>query len=148
MSHSFSKSTAKVRKDRIVVDTNIYISAIVFGGTPDKIVQLGRFGCVYIFISHPIIDEIVGVLVTKFKWSYQHARKAIHEIKGFTHIVLPSVQVKVVSKDPSDNMILECAIECRAHFIVTGDKHLLALKKYKSTEILSAMEFLRRSASA
>jgi uncharacterized protein len=66
---------------RVVIDTNIYISALNFGGRADDVLALARAGAIEIHISPAIIDEIVGVLARKFGWSAPRIREATRAIK-------------------------------------------------------------------
>jgi len=57
-------------------------------------------------------------------------------------MVMPEVRVDIVEEDTEDNRVLECALEARADFIVTGDKHLIKIREYKDVRIVRASEFL------
>lgn len=128
---------------RAVADTNVYISALNFGGTADEVLALGRRQAITIFISPPILKEIEGVLVRKFKWSPKRAKEAITNIQEFTELVHPKERIGVIKGDEPDNRILECAHEAKAHFIITGDRHIQKLRKFQGIIILSPKEFLK-----
>jgi len=129
---------------RVVLDTNIYISAILFGGNCEEIIKLAQQGAFEIVISRAIISEMEGVLKDKFRWSRQQISDTISFIKEIAAIVNPHITIDAVINDPSDNKIIECAVASQAAFIVTGDKkHLLSLKKYKGIRIIDSAEFLR-----
>lgn len=129
---------------RVVLDTNIYISAILFGGNCEEILRLAQQGAFKIIISRPIISEIEGVLKDKFKWSRQQISDTVSFIKDISTIVNPHMTIAAVKNDPSDNKVIECAVTSEAAYIVTGDKkHLLSLRKYKGIRIIDAAEFLR-----
>jgi putative PIN family toxin of toxin-antitoxin system len=127
---------------RIVADTNIYISALNFAGTADEVLALGRAGLIEIYISRAILDEIDGVLARKFRWSATRVREARGAIGDFTILVHPHDAVSVVSEDEADNRILECALAAGADAIVTGDHHLLELRRFGSVRITTPREFL------
>jgi putative PIN family toxin of toxin-antitoxin system len=127
---------------RVVADTNIYISALNFAGTADEVLALGRAGVVDVFISPPILEEIEGVLLRKFRWTARRAREAVRAIRSFAVRVTPVESVHVVSEDEPDNRILECALAARANVIVTGDQHLLKLKRFRGILITRPREFL------
>lgn len=127
---------------RVVADTNVYISALNFAGTADEVLALGRAGVIRIFISQPIIDEIAGVLVRKFRWTAPRVREAARAIRGFAVLVNPSESVNVVREDEPDNRILECALAAGADAIVTGDQHLLKLTRFRDIMIVSPRGFL------
>ena len=127
---------------RIVADTNIYISALNFAGTADEVLALGRAGLIEICISPAILDEIGGVLARKFRWSTMRVREARAAIGHFTVLVHPRETLSVVSDDEADNRILECALAARADTIVTGDRHLLQLRRFRGARITTPREFL------
>lgn len=129
---------------RIVADTNIYISALNFGGTADRVLALGRRQAIRIFISPPILEEIEGVLTHKFKWSQKTAQRATTSIQEFTKLVHPKEKITIVKEDEPDNRILECAWESKAHFIITGDRHLQRLREFSGAIILTPREFLEK----
>jgi putative PIN family toxin of toxin-antitoxin system len=127
---------------RIVADTNVYISALNFGGTADDVLALGRAGMIEICISRVILDEITGVLAHKFRWSRARVREASAAIRHFTLLVHPKESLNVVREDEPDNRILECALAARADTIVTGDHHLLQIKRFRGLRITAPREFL------
>jgi putative PIN family toxin of toxin-antitoxin system len=127
---------------RIVADTNIYISALNFAGSADKVLALGRAGLIEICISPAILDEIGGVLARKFRWSATRVREARSAISGFTVAVHPREPVSVILEDEADNRILECALAAGADAIVTGDHHLLQLRHFRGVRITSPREDL------
>ena len=139
---SFRRSVAVDSLRRIVADTNVYISALNFAGTADEVLALGRAGAIDVFISQPILDEIADVLVRKFRWTATRVREAERAIASFASLVSPGETINVVREDEPDNRILECAVASGAEAIVTGDQHLLKLKRYHGIAIVSPREFL------
>ncbi len=128
---------------RVVLDTNVYISAILFGGKPERIRKLFRDGEIEVLVSEAIISEIAEVLRRKFNWASWRISQVIDEIREAT-LVIPRCDVSLIEADDADNRILECALEGSAQYIVSGDKrHLLPLAKYKEINILTPDEFLR-----
>ena len=125
-----------------VADTNVYISALNFGGIPDEVLALARMGHIRICISRPILDEIAGVLERKFFWSEFQVSSAIHAIEEFTIPVYPTRTIYQITEDEPDNRILECAVEAKADFIISGDKDILRLNSYEQIRILRPREFL------
>ena len=127
---------------RAVADTNVYISALNFGGAPEDVLRLGREGAVQLFISPSILREVEGVLLRKFHWSARNAREAIAAIQEFAQIVRPKATIRVITEDEPDNRILECALEARADVVITGDRHIQQLKTFRGISIVSPREFL------
>lgn len=129
---------------RVVLDTNVFISAIVFGGKPREILELILEGKVALFVSEAILQEIAGVLCgRKFRYPAQLSHSTVKEIELISQLVSPSVKVRRIKKDPADNKFLECAVTSNADYIVSGDAHLLELSNYKGIRILTPAEFLR-----
>lgn len=129
---------------KVVLDTNIYISAILFGGNCEEILKLAVQGAFDLVISKSIISEIESVLKEKFRWSKTQVSETIAYIRDITEVMNPNIALSVIKKDPSDNKILECAVAAGADYIVTGDRnHLLPIKEYKGIKILNPVEFLK-----
>ena len=114
----------------------------MFGGPPDDILTRARQGKITIAISDAILDEVTRVLQEKFRFSDEAAAITREEIRGFTDHVSPTQEVTVITEDPTDNRILECAQAAKSEYLVTRDKHLLKLDRFGPTKILLAAEFL------
>ena len=127
-------------KPKVVFDTNIYLSAIIFGGNPRRVLQLAIDNKIILYSSAEILLEIALKLKDKFKWSTEEINFIVKTIGNLVEIVKPKEKIKVVSKNPSDNKILEAALESKADFIVTGDNHLLELRKFKGIKIVKAVD--------
>ena len=127
---------------RVVADTNIYISALNFGGGPDQVLALARRGRIELFVSKPILDEIEGVLRRKFRWPPGRIREALTTIHEFAKEVSPTERVTAVEKDEPDNRVLECALAANAAIVVSGDSHLRDLGTFRRIRIVSARAFL------
>jgi putative PIN family toxin of toxin-antitoxin system len=136
------RSAAAGSVPRIVADTNVYISALNFAGTADEVLALGRAGVIEVFISPQILKEIETVLVRKFRWAAPRVREAVRAIRRFAVLVNPGESVNIVPEDEPDNRILECALAAGADTIVTGDHHLLKLKRFRDILIASPRQFL------
>jgi len=126
-----------------VLDTNVYISAVLFGRKPEEIIKRSREGELNLVISEAILKEIAEILGRKFNWENWQISETLDEIRGFATLVIPRKAISVIKEDTADNRILECAIEGKVDYIVSGDEHhLLPLKEYQGIEILSATAFL------
>lgn len=127
---------------KVVADTNVYISAILFGGNPETIRKLAREGKIEIIVSEIILAEIAGVLKRKFGWLDWQISEVITDIREFTTLITPTKRLSIVKDDEQDNRILECAAEGNAKFIVTGDEHhLLPLEEFEGIRIVSPARF-------
>jgi putative PIN family toxin of toxin-antitoxin system len=128
---------------RVVLDTNVLISAIVFGGLPRKILEMVISGNVHCTLSFAILDELRDVLQRpKFGFSPQQAATVIDELHSICEILNPSLRIRRIKADPDDNRILECAVEAQADCIISGDTHLLELGKYREIPIWNPAAFL------
>lgn len=127
---------------RVVVDTNVFISSF-FGGNPRKIIDLWKSGEITLCISKPIVDEYIEVLR---RLGLQNEKEIEELLSLFAHgfhviFTAKTPQLRIVEKDPEDNMFIECAVALKAGFVITGDKALKAIQKYMNIKIVSPNEF-------
>jgi putative PIN family toxin of toxin-antitoxin system len=126
-----------------VFDTNILISALLStSSNPFRCLALAKIGQVESVTCQEILDEFAEKLVLKFKFSQDMAQLAVEEVRSYSRLVKISATLKAVAADPDDDMVVECAVVGSATYIVTGDKHLLALGKYREIEIVKANQFV------
>ncbi len=134
---------------RVVFDTNIYISALLFGGIPKQLLYFAFEDKFKLYISEEILNEISFVLRKKFKYPPNRVEQVVDSIKTVSTLIYPTQTVNVIKNWPSDNRILECCQKAKANFLVSGDhKHLLPLKKFYSTQIVTPQEFLNSISSS
>lgn len=132
-------------KRRIVVDTNVLISAIMFGGKPREVLRRVLARDVECCISTPLLDELRGVLERpKFGFSREQAAQVAEELRDVCQLIEPQDRLTVVREDPPDNRVLECAIECGAQVVITGDLHLLRLETYGGVVVLTPADYLEQ----
>lgn len=129
---------------KVVFDTNIYLSGLIFPGkAPAEILKLARLKKIEVFISPFIIEELKKILIFKFNYHEDLAQKLIDEILKFVKVVEPQQNIRIIKEKIDDNHILEAALAAKADYLISGDKkHILPLKKFKSTKIITAREFL------
>ena len=138
---------------RVVLDTNQHISAIIRpDGHPAQIVQLWRIGLIELAISPAILEEFEAVVHRpRIQQRYNLSDADINEyseVLRTTTVLVPGIMiVDAVPDDPDDNIIIACAIEAEADFIVSGDQHLLLLGSYHGIPIVKAADFLRGAIS-
>jgi len=129
---------------RVVVDTNIFVSAILFGGNSEKILNLAEENKIKLITSEEILKELKEVLQKKFRFDKKMSEMAVSNIREISMVVYPKRKLNVIKERDADNRILECAIEGKADYIVSGDKqHILPLKKFQGIKILSPTQFLK-----
>ena len=128
---------------KVVFDTNVYVSAFLIPGSQgDRAFLLASRKSVLLYTSVPILTETARVLRTKFDQTDGDIRIALKIIARAASIVRPSIKVTVLADTP-DNRILECAVEARADLVVTGDRHMLEIKKFEDIAIVRLANFLR-----
>jgi len=128
---------------KVVLDTNVTISALFWEGNPRKIYDLVSDGKLNMLLSDDMEKEIIRVLgYEKFGLSPQEILPFLRNLRTHARHVETKSKIFVVIDDPTDNIFLECALDGSADFIISGDKHLLAIKVYKGVEIMRAGEFL------
>lgn len=126
---------------RVTLDSNIIISALLFGGNSKKIIEKLIRREFIAYTSPQLVSELVEVLVQKFRFSEEMVRNLQVQIISLFRIVYP-VNLINIARDNDDNMVLETALESNSSIIVTGDKDLLVLGKYKKILIMNPKDFL------
>jgi putative PIN family toxin of toxin-antitoxin system len=127
---------------RVVFDTNVYISALMFGGLPGSLLDLAFLQSFILIISPALMDELDEKLRLKFEVSAEDAAIIRAKLEGNAEIVIPDVVLDAIEDDPDDNRVLECAVKGSADYIVTGDRHLLKLGTYEAISIVTVRQFL------
>jgi uncharacterized protein len=126
-----------------VYDTNILLSSIGWGGTPYRALELARQGRVEGLTCPEILDELAEKLTTKLNFSSSQTTDTVADLLGFLRLVNITNTLKVVTADPDDDKVIECAVVGSATHIVTGGRrHLLPLGSYQGIDIVTAANFL------
>ena len=133
------------REDRIrvLLDTNILISALGFGGIPKKVFLLALEKKIQAVTSPILLAELREVISKKFPKLSPYLATTEKIIKKSFIIVQPRATINIL-KDTDDDRVLEAALEGKCNFIITGDKELLELGIFKNIEILPASKFLEK----
>jgi uncharacterized protein len=127
---------------RVVADTNVLVSAIQFGGKPKQLLELAADGHVDLALSEAILDETLRVLRDKFHRTPEELRESDKQLRVVGRIVTPTERIDAIDADPSDDRILECAVAADAEIIVSGDRHLLSLRRFRGIPIQRVGDFL------
>ena len=128
---------------RAVLDTNVYLSGLLFGGKPAAMVSEGLIGTYRIVCSVPILSELREKLEEKFGWSSKETQSLLQSLLPAMAIVDIPGTLRAVPADPKDNPIVETALVGYAGHIVTGDTHLLRIGQYRDITIVSIDQFSR-----
>jgi len=121
---------------RVVLDTNVFISALLVDGTSREILNLARQQEITLVASPSILSETAKKLREKFKWPEHNIKKFLRQTSHLAELTNPKKSLKVIKADETDNRILECAVSGKANLILSGDKHLLKLKEYQNIPIM------------
>ena len=129
----------------VVVDTNVLVSALLFGGKPGKLIPLWQRGTIRPLASKEIIDEYLRVLTyPKFKLAEEEINFLLYqEILPYFEVINVGSGPRIIKKDPEDDKFIRCALAGKAIWIISGDRHLLALKTYQKIKILTPSDFLQ-----
>jgi putative PIN family toxin of toxin-antitoxin system len=130
---------------RVVADTNVFISAFMFGGLPGKILDLALRGKFTLVTSSSLLDELDEKLRGKFAVSERDALAIRAKLEDSANVVEPDFELNAVPDDPDDNRVLECAVAGKAEFIVSGDRHLLRIGCYEEIAIITVRQFIETS---
>lgn len=130
-------------KIRVVLDSNVYISAFLFGGHPRSILEKIISGQIIGMVSAAILDEVQEVLQRpKFGLTDATVMALISELQELCTVVMSTKAVRAIADDPDDNRILECAFAAEADVIVSGDAHVLELGQWRGISIRSPAAFI------
>ena len=128
---------------KLVLDTNILVSALIYGGKPEQIYNLVLEKQIIAITSTVLFSELQDVLIKKFNFDPRRVKQLERIIKKHFKVVYPNETINAV-KDDDDNRVLEAAKEGKCEYIITGDKELLKIRKYKHIKIVTAEEFLNK----
>ncbi len=134
---------------RAVLDTNIIISALFWGGPPGLVFAAARDDQFVALLTDELADELKKVLVRE-KFVNELSRRqmtveaVLDQYRSAAELVTSAEVPQALVRDPKDKIVLACAIGGDAAYIVSGDNDLLTLSVYKDVHILTATEFLER----
>ena len=127
----------------VVLDANVVLSAILFGGKPKLVLEKALSGSIQLVISEALVNELQGVLQRpKFELNAQLVQTIVSEYASIASWIEPPEHFNAVLDDPSDNLFLDCAVAAKADYLVTGHRHLLNLGIFRRIKIVSADSFI------
>lgn len=131
---------------RAVLDTNVLISALLFGGRLEEIRRAWREGRLRVVTCKEMLDELVRALAyPKFRLTSKEISSLLHrEILPFVEVVEISGLMESASRDPDDDIPIRCSLAGKCSWLVSGDNDLLEIGKYKGVTILSPAVFLEK----
>jgi putative PIN family toxin of toxin-antitoxin system len=127
----------------VVADTNVIVSALLWEGNESKIVGLVEEGKIKLLTSVALLEELKKVLMyERFGLDEKTVDDNVEYILTISEIISSKRRLRVIREDPTDDRVLECALEGKARYIVSGDEHLLRLKEFRGIKTVRAKELL------
>ncbi len=137
---------------RLVLDTNVVVSALLWDGNPRRLMRAGRAEGVRLFTSAPLLAELTEVLLRpKFERKIAASLLSVDQLVDlYTELaaLVRPASVPRIAPDPDDDVVIGTALSAKAHFIVTGDGPLLSVEGYESGRIVSVSEAVQAVVSA
>ncbi|MFW6207031.1 MAG: putative toxin-antitoxin system toxin component, PIN family [Gemmatimonadota bacterium] len=132
-------------RGNVVLDTNVLVSALGWDGPERRVYRLVTRGSLRLLLSRALLEELERVLhYPKFQLEVGEIRSFVDGVRAAATMLVPRRRLRIITDDPSDNEVLECALEGTADWIVSGDHHLLDLESFHHIPIVTARELLAR----
>lgn len=128
---------------RVVLDTNVFVSAVFFSGPPYQILKAWRDGKIQLVVSPEILDEYqrVGEILAK-QFPKVGLGPIIDLLAVEADLVSPPPLPQPICADPDDDKFLACALASKTQFVISGDKHLLNVSDYRGIKIVRPRKFV------
>ena len=126
---------------RVLLDTNVLVSGILFGGVPRQLLEAALAGDLDLITSQPLLAELETVLTRKFEFPTSMTASIRAELESLSDLVEP-VQIERVTRTVADDLVLATAVAGGAEVLVTGDKELLGMESYEGIPIRSARDLV------
>ena len=128
---------------RVVLDTNVIVSALNFPGNERLVLELALRGRFEFYLSPFILEEVAGVLTRKFDWDGDRTDFMIRGIENAATVIDPPRLPEMIEGGHPDNRILECVVAANADYLVTGARRqLLPIREHQGAGIVNAPRFL------
>ena len=139
----------EVKRLRVVLDTNVIVSALLFSGKASQLVDKWKSGSIVLLATKDIVLEYLRVLAyPKFELTETEIEVLLNqEILPYIETIKTKGNFPPTSRDPDDDKFLACAVAAKADFVVSGDDDLLTLKRVGKCPIISLDEFLKKVSS-
>jgi putative PIN family toxin of toxin-antitoxin system len=136
-----------VPRPLVVLDTNVWISGLLWTGIPHEILRAAESGRLTLVVSPAILEEVEEALgrpkfADRLAILRTSVRELVESMLSLAEVFIPRRVVPVVTADPEDDKILACARAARAQWLVSGDGHLLAVGHYQGIQIVDLHTFL------
>ena len=130
-------------KPQVVIDTNVWISGLVFGGNPEKIIRLFIEGQITIVSAEELLSELRRKIIQRFPLFIPNLNLLEASIREDALFVKLGIVQIAASRDIEDNMFIETAIVSQAKFIISGDNDLTDIESFQNIRIIKPADFLK-----
>ncbi len=127
---------------RVVIDTNVLISALFWGGRPRQVVDLAVTGEIQAITSPELLAEFEEVLTEDFLLPREKVESAVRDVLSYSEVIASLAETPGDLRDPDDEKVAACALAGNADYVVTGDKDLLSHRTLSGIMVLSVRKFL------
>jgi len=127
---------------RAVIDTNVIVSALFWGGLPGRVVDHAASGRFQAVTSVELLVELEDVLAEDFAVPPERVDLILRDVLSFSEVIAPVEEIEAPVRDRGDVKVVACAVAGRADFIVTGDRDLLALGEVRGIRVATVRAFL------
>ena len=130
---------------RIVIDTNVLLSAFLWGGMPQRLIEAVRSNAAQLVISPALLEEF-STVVARPKFAAILARTTrtpaslVAHLRTLADVVQAPTLAQPVCRDPKDDIVLACALAAQAHLVSSGDDDLLSLRQFEGIPIVTAAQ--------
>ena len=131
---------------KVVLDTNVLVSGIFWGGLPEKILLMAIEDKIDVYATEEILSEYFRIIDKIGKKDKELCSQWKMLLVQLVKIVEPIKKIKIC-RDPKDDMFLECAVSCGAKYLISGDDDLLSIKEINKTQIITTKDYLNKSGS-
>jgi putative PIN family toxin of toxin-antitoxin system len=130
--------------DRVVIDTNVYISGLLWRGKPYQCLLLARARVFQAVYCRQMLAELSEKLRDKFSFSENRIQWVMQDVQRFAERIEITGQLHVVADDPDDDMFVECAVLGNVGYILSSDRHLINLSEYQGIRVVRPAEWMTR----
>jgi putative PIN family toxin of toxin-antitoxin system len=128
---------------KAVLDSNVAVSALLFGGTPRRVTDLISLKKFRPVMSEEMMTELRRIIYKKFAYANQDLQIYERLLERYALWVTMGTQTVTICRDPDDDKFIETALIAGCQYIISGDNDLLAIGTYKTIKILTPAEFLK-----
>lgn len=135
---------------KVVLDTNVWLSGIFWEREASRIIRLAEGKKIKVIVTKDIVLEVTAILEKENKFQRflknrkQKIEDLIRSVLNISTLIKSRSRLSIVKEDPKDNKILEAAVDGKANYLISYDKHLSSLKEFRNVKIIPPEEFLRK----